>query len=211
MRYFRSLAIALSIGLAIPASSQAHAPYSDLPGLLRIDSTAWQRVLVYITSQLSTELVRAAADTTSQPWIIRLPDREPQRALIGRQLRTLRRARARVRRARPVSAGRLSCWSPVRTPRNYGASDRLAAPPPATGLGVESPKVIASLERSKPRTPCDGLLALGKLGPLSNLSRWIGSHADYHHLLRHFWAGVQRCAAPATRASDCACFAGALL
>jgi len=39
-------------------------------------------------------MVAAGASTAAQPWTLRLPADEPQRALLERQLRTLFRARA---------------------------------------------------------------------------------------------------------------------
>lgn len=59
----------------------------------RTDSVAWQRVLVYVTRVLASDIVRAATDPDAQPWDIRLPPAEPQRQLLERQLRTLLHAR----------------------------------------------------------------------------------------------------------------------
>jgi hypothetical protein len=60
---------------------------------LATDSTAWQRVLVHVISSLSTQLVRSAADPSSQPYHIDLPANDPQRALLEVQLRSILRAR----------------------------------------------------------------------------------------------------------------------
>jgi len=60
---------------------------------LRSDSVAWQRVLAYVVSALSSELVHAAADTSAQPWRLRVAPNEPQRHLLETQLRTILRAR----------------------------------------------------------------------------------------------------------------------
>jgi hypothetical protein len=60
---------------------------------LQTDSVAWQRVLTYVVSELSSELVRAAADTSAQPWHLRIPVNEPQRNLLEAQLRAILRAR----------------------------------------------------------------------------------------------------------------------
>jgi hypothetical protein len=60
---------------------------------LQTDSVAWQRVLTYVVSELSSELVRAAADTSAQPWHLRLPANEPQRNILEAQLRAILRVR----------------------------------------------------------------------------------------------------------------------
>jgi hypothetical protein len=84
---------ALALLLAGSHRLQGQAPARDAFAAMRTDSVAWQRVLVHVIRSLSTELVRAAADTAAQPWEIRLPPAEPQRQLLGGQLRTILRAR----------------------------------------------------------------------------------------------------------------------
>ena len=91
MRLPTAVAIAL---LAFGAGSAgAQAGREDPFARLRTDSTAWQRVLDFTIARLGPLLVRASADTSSQAWLIRLPEREPQKHLIERQLRTILRAR----------------------------------------------------------------------------------------------------------------------
>ena len=65
----------------------------SLLGPFMSDSVAWQRILTYIVSSLSSHLVRTASDSSRQPWRISLPPDEPQRALLEAQLRTILRAR----------------------------------------------------------------------------------------------------------------------
>lgn len=60
---------------------------------LQSDSAAWQNVLTYVVRELSSELVRAAADTSAQPWRIRVTPSEPQHQLLEAKLRTILRAR----------------------------------------------------------------------------------------------------------------------
>lgn len=73
---------------------QAQAASRKVPLEMSSDSTAWQRVLVYVMGALGTQIVQAAADTTPQPWHLRLPPYEPQRRLIERQLTTILRLRS---------------------------------------------------------------------------------------------------------------------
>jgi len=73
---------------------KAQTPASRAFTVLATDSVAWQRVLAYVVSSLATELVAAGADAAPQPWMLRLPAEDPQRALLERQLRTLFRVRA---------------------------------------------------------------------------------------------------------------------
>lgn len=92
MRKLLNLTLVAACTILPPRTANAQ----TLPEPLRVlttDSTAWQRVLTYVVSTLSTDIVRSAADTARQPWIIRLPADEPQRALLERQLTTLLRAR----------------------------------------------------------------------------------------------------------------------
>ncbi|MGI8765934.1 MAG: hypothetical protein ACR2KM_05400 [Gemmatimonadaceae bacterium] len=49
--------------------------------------------MVHLLQSLSAELIRAAADTTAQPWHLRLPTDEPQRPTLEAQLWTILRAR----------------------------------------------------------------------------------------------------------------------
>ena len=57
------------------------------------DSAAWERILIYVVSSLSTHLVRTAGDTARQPWRIVLPADAPQREMLEAKLRTILRAR----------------------------------------------------------------------------------------------------------------------
>jgi hypothetical protein len=86
-----AIALALTLGAAhrLGAQDRPKSPFEKL----RSDSVAWQRVLVYVVSALSSELVRGAADTSAQAWRLRLPPNEPQRHLLEKQLRTILRAR----------------------------------------------------------------------------------------------------------------------
>src|SRR3989337_2373376 len=91
----------LLVLLAVLAATAFHATSVNaqersgaLPAAFMTDSTAWQRILVYVVSSLSTHLVRTASDTSRQPWRIALPPDEPQRVMMEAQLRTILRARA---------------------------------------------------------------------------------------------------------------------
>ena len=66
---------------------------NTLPATFASDSAAWQRILVYVVSSLSTHFVRTASDTTRQPWRISLPADAPQRSALESHLRTILRAR----------------------------------------------------------------------------------------------------------------------
>ena len=85
------IALALMLGGAHRLDAQAR-PQSAFE-TLRSDSVAWQRVLAYVVSALSSDLVRAGADTSTQPWRVRAAPHEPQRHLLESQLRTILRAR----------------------------------------------------------------------------------------------------------------------
>ncbi len=76
---------------AISANAQER-PNSLLAPFMS-DSVAWQRILTYVVSSLSSHLVQTASDSSRQPWRISLPADEPQRALLEAQLRTILRAR----------------------------------------------------------------------------------------------------------------------
>lgn len=78
----------------IASAARAQRPAPDGFALLATDSVAWQRVLAYVVGSMSSSLVATSADAAAQPWILRLPADEPQRALLERQLRTLLRVRA---------------------------------------------------------------------------------------------------------------------
>ena len=88
---YLAIALALTLGAAprLDAQDRPKSPFERL----RSDSVAWQRVLAYVVSALSSELVRGAADTSAQPWRLRMPPNEPQRDLLESQLRTILRAR----------------------------------------------------------------------------------------------------------------------
>jgi hypothetical protein len=92
------LATVLTLLLGAPQGLVAQAQPVSAFAALRTDSVAWQRVLTYVVSALSSELVGAAADTSAQPWHLRVPANEPQRNLLETQLRT-------ILRARPVTSG----------------------------------------------------------------------------------------------------------
>lgn len=87
------LAVALTLILNGPHRLEAQARPESAFVRLRSDSVAWQRVLGYLVSALSPELVRAAADASAQPWHLRVPPDDPQRNLLEAQLRTILRAR----------------------------------------------------------------------------------------------------------------------
>ena len=100
------LAFALSLGVASGVSAQTPAA---LLAELSSDSTAWQRVLAHVVGSLGTYLVRTAADSTRQPWTLEVPENEPQRRLLLRQLRT-------ILRARPVATSDTVTFTPVLGP-----------------------------------------------------------------------------------------------
>jgi len=85
--------LALSLIAASLEPLEAQAAQRTTPPEMSSDSTAWQRVLVYVVGALGTQIVQAAADTSPQPWRLRLPTDEPQRRLLEMQLKTIHRAR----------------------------------------------------------------------------------------------------------------------
>jgi hypothetical protein len=85
--------LALSLIAAGLEPLEAQAAQRTTPPEMSSDSTAWQRVLVYVVGTLGTQIVQAAADTSPQPWRLRLPNDEPQRRLLEMQLKTILRAR----------------------------------------------------------------------------------------------------------------------
>ncbi len=93
IRASRTLIVALSLIAAGLRPMEAQAAQRTTPPENSSDSTAWQRVLVYVVGALSTQIVQAAADTASQAWHLRLPSDEPQRRLLEMQLKTILRAR----------------------------------------------------------------------------------------------------------------------
>jgi hypothetical protein len=86
------LSLVLALSLFAPSTLRAQQGAAATFAALTTDSTAWQRVIVYLVSRLSSELVDGATDPTAQPWELQLPD-DPQRALLQAQLRTILRAR----------------------------------------------------------------------------------------------------------------------
>lgn len=86
------LSIALAISGVAPSTLRSQEGAASAVAALTTDSTAWQRVIVYVVERLSGQLVNSATDPTAQPWEIQLPD-DPQRALMQAQLRTILRAR----------------------------------------------------------------------------------------------------------------------
>ena len=82
--------LALLVLVASPLTAQT----TDRMAALGTDSVVWQRVLAHVVKSLASNMVAASVDTSSQPWVFRLPSNEPQRELLQRQLRTLLRARA---------------------------------------------------------------------------------------------------------------------
>lgn len=90
----RSVLVAALLAITFHTSSvNAQARPDALRASLRSDSTAWQRIIVYVVSHLSAHLVRTASDTARQPWRIALPPDAPQRRVLEAQLRTILRAR----------------------------------------------------------------------------------------------------------------------
>jgi hypothetical protein len=90
-RYAIIALIALCITAPRPLSAQS-APTSPLVAFTT-DSVAWQRVLAYVVTALSAQLVTASRDTMPRPWQIRLPSQEKQSRVLDKELRTLLRAR----------------------------------------------------------------------------------------------------------------------
>jgi len=86
-----AIGIALTLGGAHRLAAQGR-PESAFDRI-RSDSVAWQRVLTYVVSALSSELVRGATETSAQPWRLRMPPNEPQRHLLEAQLHTILRSR----------------------------------------------------------------------------------------------------------------------
>jgi hypothetical protein len=89
---------ALALILCAPSSLRSQGGASNVFTPLTTDSTAWQRVVVYAVSALSSQLVASASDPTAQPWQLQLPSNEPQEQLIKMQLRTI----LRIRQAMPA-------------------------------------------------------------------------------------------------------------
>jgi len=90
----RSILVAALLATTFqPSSVNAQTLPDALRASLRRDSTAWQRIIVYVVSSLSPHLVRTASDTARQPWRIALPPDAPQRRVLEAQLRTILRAR----------------------------------------------------------------------------------------------------------------------
>jgi hypothetical protein len=92
MRKLVFLTLAAACAALLPPSAASQTRPDPLRALTT-DSAAWQRVLAYVVNALSSDIVRTANDTSRQPWIVRLPADEPQRALLERQLTTILRAR----------------------------------------------------------------------------------------------------------------------
>jgi hypothetical protein len=90
--YRVATSVVVLLTLHASAASAQTRPRDHL-AMLATDSVAWQRVLAYVIGSLASDLVATSADTVLQPWSIRLPAAEPQRALLERQMRTLVRAR----------------------------------------------------------------------------------------------------------------------
>ena len=82
-----------AFALCVPLQLNAQNAIDRVVAGLSTDSAAWQRVLTYVVTALSGELVRAAADPSPQPWRFQLPSDEPQGTLLFTQLRTILRAR----------------------------------------------------------------------------------------------------------------------
>jgi hypothetical protein len=88
-----SLGIVLAVSLLGPRTLWAQQSASKTFAAFTTDSTAWQRVVVYVVGALSTQIVGSAADPSPQPWQLQLPSDDPQRSLLYTQLRTILRAR----------------------------------------------------------------------------------------------------------------------
>ena len=94
VRVPRSLQVFVAlVGIAYPASMRAQDQPGSLPARFASDSAAWQRILVYVVSSLSTHLLRTASDSSQQPWRISFPPDAPNRETLEAQLRTVLRAR----------------------------------------------------------------------------------------------------------------------
>ena len=92
----RRLACALCrvvLATALPGALGAQPPADAWLRAASSDSAAWQRVLTYVTSALSVELVASATDDRLQAWDVRLPVQDKQSPLLRRQLTVLLRAR----------------------------------------------------------------------------------------------------------------------
>src|SRR4051812_7981786 len=87
------LSTALALSLISPSILRSQESASSTFAALRTDSTAWQRVIVYVVERLSGELVDSATDPTAQPWHLQLPSDDSQSGLLQAQLRTVLRAR----------------------------------------------------------------------------------------------------------------------
>jgi hypothetical protein len=90
-----SISMAMTLSLLAPTTLRAQQGAAATFAALTTDSTAWHRVMVYVVERLSDELVNSAADSTAQPWELKLPA-DPQHALLEAQLRTILRARRAV-------------------------------------------------------------------------------------------------------------------
>lgn len=88
-----TLVVVLSLTAAVLRPVEAQGALRTAPPEMSSDSTAWQRVLVYVVGALGTQIVQSASDTSPQPWHLRLPPDEPQRQLLETQLKTILRAR----------------------------------------------------------------------------------------------------------------------
>ena len=91
-RILTCLSLALTFSVVAPSTLRSQQGAAATLAALTTDSTAWQRVIVYVVERLSGQLVNSATDPTAQPWELQLPD-DPQRALMQAQLRTILRAR----------------------------------------------------------------------------------------------------------------------
>jgi hypothetical protein len=87
------LKVALAVTLTVPHIVHAQGRSDRVFDQFRTDSVAWQRVLAYVVSALSVQLVSASADTSAQPWNLHIAPSEPQRNLLKGQLRTILRSR----------------------------------------------------------------------------------------------------------------------
>ena len=84
---------AIAFWLLAPTTARSQEASSRELAAMTSDSTAWQRVMVYVVGALSAQLVATASDPTPQPWRLEFPSDEPQQQLLRTQLRTIVRAR----------------------------------------------------------------------------------------------------------------------
>jgi hypothetical protein len=89
----QSVIVALLFNVLTGNAANAQAQVERPSASFGTESTAWERILVYVVSSLSTHLVRTAGDTSLQPWKIVLPPDAPQREKLEAKLRTILRAR----------------------------------------------------------------------------------------------------------------------